>query len=67
MNMFHAEAPIERVHLDFLGPLTKSNSGNEFILVIVDQYIKWIECVTHPSQTAQVTAKTAVDYFFSRC
>ena len=35
----------------------------ERFLMMVDQYTKWIECVTLPSQTAEVTAKEAVDNF----
>jgi len=33
---------------------------------MVDQYTKWVECMALPSQTAQVTAKAAVDHFFKR-
>ena len=35
----------------------------ERFLMVVDQYTKRVECVTLPSQTAEVTAKEAVDYF----
>ena len=28
MIQFHAGAPMERVHLDFLGPLPKTDKGN---------------------------------------
>ena len=31
--------------------------------MMVDQYTKWVECVTLPSQTAEVTVKEAVDNF----
>lgn len=66
MSTFHAGVPMERVHLDFLGPLPKTKNGNEHILVMVDQYTKWVECVPLPSQTAEITARAAVDQFFSR-
>ena len=35
----------------------------ERFLMMVDQYTKWVECVTLPSQTVEVTAKEAVDNF----
>ena len=57
---------MERVHLDFLGPLPESTSGNSNILVMVDQFTKWVECVPLPSQTAEVTARAAVNEFFAR-
>ena len=66
MIEYQAGAPMERVHIDFLGPLPKPPRGNENILMMVDQFTKWVECIPLPSQTAEVTAKAAVDHFFSR-
>jgi hypothetical protein len=66
MIKYHTGAPMERVHLDFLGPLPKTLEGNEYVLVMVDQFTKWVECVPLPSQTAEVTASTAVSQFFAR-
>ncbi|VDI22773.1 Hypothetical predicted protein [Mytilus galloprovincialis] len=48
MTMFHAGAPMERVHLDFVGPLPKSDRANEHLLMIVDQFSKWVECIPSP-------------------
>ena len=66
MHEYQAGAPMERVHIDFLGPLPKTPRGNEHILMKVDQFTKWLECVPLPSQTAEVTTKAAIDGFFSR-
>jgi len=63
---FHAGAPMERVHKDFLGPLPKTARDNEHCLMMVEQFTKWVECVPLPSQKAEVTATVAVDGFFSR-
>ena len=57
---------MERVHLDFIGPLPKTLKGNEHILMMVDQFTKWVECIPLPSQTAEVTATAAINEFFSR-
>lgn len=57
---------MERVHIDFIGPLPKTSNGNEHCLVMVDQFTKWIECIPLPSQKAEETAKAAVNGFFSR-
>ena len=53
-------------HDDCIGPLPKTPKGNEHCLMIVDQFTKWVECATLPSQKADGTAKTAIDEFFSR-
>ncbi|MCW4335780.1 MAG: RNase H-like domain-containing protein [Candidatus Thiodiazotropha endolucinida] len=66
LTEYQAGAPMERVHLDFLGPLPKTQNGNEYILMMVDQFTKWVECIPLPTQTAEETARAAVDNFFSR-
>ena len=65
LTKFHAGAPLERVHLDFLGPLPKTERGNEHVLMIVDQFTKWVECIPLPSQSAEMT-QAVVNDFFSR-
>ena len=62
----HAGLPLEKVHIDFIGPLPESASGNQHILVIVDQFTKWLEVIPLPSQKAEVTAQALVDHFFAR-
>ena len=66
MKQFHAGAPMERVHLDLLGPLPVTKRNNSYILMMVDQFTKWVECIPLPNQTAEVTAQAAVNEFFSR-
>jgi hypothetical protein len=36
------------------------------ILMMVDQFTKWVECIPLPSQSAEETARAAVNQFFSR-
>ena len=57
---------MERVHIDILGPFTESNRGNQYVLMIVDQFTKWLECFPLPLQSAELTAKAVVDRFISR-
>ena len=63
---FHAGTPMERVHVDILGPLTESPSGNKYILMAVDQFTKWLECYPLPDQSANLIAKALIENFFSR-
>ena len=66
MTEYQAGSPMERVHLDFLGPLPKTPRGNEYVLVMVDQFTKWVECIPLPNHSAIETARAAVNNFFSR-
>lgn len=66
MIKYQAGVPMERVHLDFLGPLPESTAGNSNILVMVDQFTKWVGCIALPSETAEVTARAAVNELFTR-
>ena len=60
---FQAGSPMERVHIDFLGPLTRTDRGNEHVLMIVDQFTK---CIPLSCQCVEVTARALVNEFFSR-
>jgi len=63
LTNYQAGAPMERVHIAFLGPLPRTANGNEHCLVMVDQFTKYVPL---PSQKAEVTAKAAIDTLFSR-
>ena len=41
MTAYQAGAPMERVHLDFLGSLPKTKQGNDNVLMMVDQFTKY--------------------------
>ena len=66
LTEYQAGAPMERVQIDFIGPLPKTERGNEHCLMMVDQFTKWVECLPLPSQKVEYTARAAVDGFFSR-
>ena len=42
-QLFHAGYALERVHIDIMGPLVETQKGNKHILVIVDQFTKWVK------------------------
>ena len=35
---------MERIGIDILGPLPKTNNGNKYLLVCTDYFTKWPEC-----------------------
>ena len=64
LGSYHAGYPMERVHLDILGPINPhSKSGSTYILVMVDQFTKWVELAALPAQNAELTAKAFLKHF----
>jgi transposase InsO family protein len=57
---------MERVAIDILGPLPKTEAGNEYILVAQDNFTKWPEAFALPNQQTATVADVLVNQFFSR-
>ena len=53
MIQYHARSSMEPVHLDVLGPFNMSSKGNKYVLGMIDQFTKWLECVPLPHQSAE--------------
>ena len=59
-------APMERIALDLMGPLPKTESGNRWILVVGDYHTKWVEAYALPDARAETVARKLVEEFISR-
>ena len=59
-------APLERVAVDIMGPLPKTDSGNEYIMVLTDYFTKWTEAYPLANHTAQTVADVMMEQFVSR-
>ena len=66
LQPYHVGAPLERIGVDILGPLTVTNQGNRFILVVGDYWTKWMEAYPIPDHTAPTVAQVLVQRFFSQ-
>ena len=66
MKLYHAGMPMERVHIDVVGPFPISNRGNTVILVVVDQFTKWVEFYPLPNQSTEIVCKAIIDNFITR-
>ena len=60
LGQYHVGLPLERVHIDILGSFTPSTRDNQYVLMIVDQFTKWLECFLLPLQNAKEVAKCMV-------
>lgn len=58
---------MERVHLDILGPFITSDSGNNYVLMMVDQFTKWVEMAALPDQSAESVAENFLVHFIVTC
>ncbi|KAL6491500.1 hypothetical protein MHYP_G00018450 [Metynnis hypsauchen] len=66
LQTYQAGAPLDRLHLDILGPFPVSSSGNRYILVIIDQFTRCVEAFAIPDQGAETTARKLVYQFVAR-
>ena len=66
LGCFRAGARMERVHMDMLGPFPPTESGNRHIMLMVDQFSKWVEIHPLPDITAETTANCAMNTLFTR-
>ena len=66
LQQYRVGVPMERVALDLLGPLPKSDSGNRWILVVGDYCTKWMEAYPLPDATATTVALKLVNEFICR-
>lgn len=44
-KFFYVGLFMERIYLDFLGFLFMSKKKNLLILIMIDWFIKWVECI----------------------
>jgi len=50
------EGPFTHLGLDIIGPLEKTSNNNQYIMVVVDYFTKWVEA----EPTENVTSKEVI-------
>uniref|UniRef100_A0AAZ1X8S4 Gypsy retrotransposon integrase-like protein 1 n=1 Tax=Oreochromis aureus TaxID=47969 RepID=A0AAZ1X8S4_OREAU len=63
LQQYLVGAPMERV--DVLGPFPVTESGNRYVLVVMDYFTKWPEAYAVPDQSATTTAERLVEEMFA--
>lgn len=54
--------PMEVLNIDTIGPLPKDDAGNEYILVIIDCFSRWIELYATPDTSAESAAQPLLQH-----
>ena len=58
--------PWERVYVDFVGPMTRSSRGNQYVLSVIDGFSKWAELLPTRQATAEVVCTRLTEQLWSR-
>ena len=66
MGHVTAGMPMEKVALDIMGPLPRSNRGNRYLLVLSDYFTKWVEAYAIPNEEAITVGRKFVEEFICR-
>jgi len=66
LQIYNVGLSFQRVQIDVLGPLPKTDSGNRFLLVIVDCFTKWVEAFPVKNTRAKTVAEVFVREIISR-
>ncbi|UYV84785.1 K02A2.6-like [Cordylochernes scorpioides] len=66
LKTYNLGAPVERIAIDIMGPLPRSDKGNRYNLVAMDYFTKWPEAFPLADQEAETVAETLISQFFSR-
>ena len=65
LQAYHAGSPMERLHIDILGPFNQSDDKNSYVLMMIDQFTKWVEMAAIPEQSALLTSKKVLVRFIA--
>ena len=63
---FTSGNPMQRIHIDVVGPLPRSRRGNRYILIVQCSFTKWAEVFAISNQRATTRAKVLVRNWICR-
>ncbi|GKT37775.1 hypothetical protein ADUPG1_003713, partial [Aduncisulcus paluster] len=66
MKSTAVDHPFDTVAVDTVGPIMASNSGNRYLVVMVDMFTRWTEIVATENKSAEVTTQALIDGVFGR-
>lgn len=66
LQKYQVGRPMERWAIDVMGPLPETDSGNKYVLVMMDYFTKWPEVHAIPNQEAVTVANVFVKEVVAR-
>ena len=66
LQCYQAGNPGDRVHMDILGPFLESHRGNKYVLMMVDQFTRWLELQALGMQDAATVAQAFFESYTVR-
>ena len=63
LHLYQPEVPLQRVAIDILGPLSETERGNQYVLVIADYFTKWTEAFPMSYMEAHTVACVQLCHF----
>ena len=66
MTPMAAGFPWERIAIDIVGPLPKTQRNNRYLLVVIDYYTRWPEAFALENQDARSVAIRLISDIISR-
>ena len=57
MQRIYTAEPVERVEMDIIGPLPKTDRGNRYIIKVVDNFTKHVETYAIEDQNSRQSHK----------
>jgi hypothetical protein len=66
LKPIHSSYPFALIHIDVIGPLTCTQDGNRYLIVIIDHFSKFVEAIAVKDFTALTTAKFIINQIICR-
>ena len=66
LQCYQAGNPGDQVHMDILGPFLESHQGNKYVLMMVDQFTRWLELQALGMQDAATVAQAFFESYTVR-
>lgn len=66
LQSYQAGYPNYRVHLDILGPFCETPRGHKYVLMVIDQFTRFLELIPLKTQEADVMAKAFFEGYVVR-